>query len=410
MSKKKLLLIHHSGLLGGAGISLYNTWRTLEKKYEVICYIPNDPPDLLNFLREKGLNPYTFSFRLGKLTYYSGGNNLLKPRFWYHALHSLTQIKYWELVLRNVNPDFVLVNSKVLCWMGKLFKKRKIKSLCFVRETIPGSPKKLMNRFMKNMLDEFTAVAFLSEYDLLQTGLTKAQTVVSPDFLEIKEYKANNDRDVACANLNINPQNFKVLFVGGTDKLKGIDIALKAINILKNQEISLIVAGKDFGDIQGEGIKRTVSKIKNRKIIRFSEENKQYILQKGIQSKVKFIGIQKDMSDSFSACDILIFPMTEPHQARPAFEIGVQRKPVIISDFPNIREFVNHEVNGLIFEPNNPESLAKAILRLKDDKEMLRRLGNLNYEYTMKYHTEEYAMGKLIDKIDEIISGGQSNV
>jgi len=402
MKKKKILLIHHSGLLGGAGISLYNTWKTLEKKYDVVCYIPNDPPELLNFLKENGLNPQVFKFRLGKLTYYSGGNNLLNPRFWYHALHSFTQIRYWKQILLKESPDLVFVNSKVLCWMGKLVNGT-TKSICFVRETIPGSPKSLMNRLMKKMLDDFTAVAFLSEYDLLQTGLTKASTVVSPDFLDVDDYKEKNERELACKSLNINPGSFNVLFVGGTDKLKGLDIALNALIRLKDEDINLVIAGKNFGEITGYNFKQLIDRFKKRKMIKFSKQIKTLIEKNGIENKVNFIGIQKDMSDSFSACDVLIFPMVDPHQARPAFEIGVQKKTVIISDFPNIREFVQHGVNGLTFKPNNPDSLAEAILKIKNNKNLLKTLGNTNYEYTMKYHTEKYAMGRLIEKIDEVL-------
>lgn len=401
MKRKKILLIHHSGLLGGAGISLYNTWKAFKKKYDIVSCIPNDPPDLLRFLREKGLNPHTFNFRLGKLTYYSGGNNLLKPKFWYHALHSLFQISYWKKIISEEQPDLIIVNSKVLCWMGKLFKKTK--SLCFVRETILRSPKKIMNRIMRNMLDNFTVVAFLSEYDLHQTELNKAITVVSPDFLDITEYKDKLGREIACKNLNINSRSFNFLFVGGIDRLKGIDLALKAINILKNENITLVVAGNELGNISGNDIRYLISKIKKRKTIQFSKQIKAYIKQKSIEDKVKFIGIQNDMSVPFAACDILIFPMKEPHQARPAFEIGVQKKPVVITDFPNIREFVKDRVNGLTFEPANAEALAQAILKLKSDKKLLKRLGYSNYEYTMKYHTERYAMGTLMNKIDEIL-------
>ena len=86
------------------------------------------------------------------------------------------------------------------------------------------------------------------------------------------------------------------------------------------------------------------------------------------------------MSVPFAACDILIFPMKEPHQARPAFEIGVQQKPVIITDFPNIHELVKDGVNGLTFDPDNAEALAQAILILKSDKELLKRLGYLYWK------------------------------
>jgi glycosyltransferase involved in cell wall biosynthesis len=400
MNKKKILMIHHSGLIGGAGISFYNIWRSLEEKYNVVSYVADDPPDLLMFLKEKDFNPKSFPFRLGKLTYYSGGNNLWKPRFWYHALHSIFQIRYWKMVIKKENPDLIIVNSKVLCWMGKLFKRTK--SVCFVRETIPGNPGNIMNIIMRNLLDDFTLVAFLSEYDLLQTRLSKAKTIVSPDFLDVADYKDKLGKEVACEKLNINSSSFNVLFVGGIDRLKGIDLALKAINLLKDEDITLVVAGNDFGDTSENGHK-FINKFKKRKSIQFSKEIKTYVKQKGIENKINFIGVQTDISVAFSACDVLIFPMKAPHQARPAFEIGVQQKPVIITDFPNIREFVRDGFNGLTFEPNNPDSLVKAIMTFKNDKRMLEKLGNCNYEYTMKYHTERHAMGVLIDKIDEIL-------
>lgn len=401
MRRKKVLLIHHSGLMGGAGVSLFNMWKALEKDYEITCYIPNDPPELLEFLKSKNLYPRTFDFRLGKITYYSGGNNLLKPRFWYHSFHSLFQIKYWKEVLEREKPDMVLVNSKVLCWMSKLF--GEVKSVCFVRETIPAKPNNLMNQIMKKMLEKFSAVVFLSEYDMIQTDLKNTKTIVSPDFLNMKDYEEQITRDIACEYFNINKSSFNVLFAGGTDELKGIDLALQAMSYLKNENIQLIVAGKDHGQIHGRNMRSILKKFKKRKEIRYSNSIRLFIENNNIKHMIKFVGIQKKMSHIFSASDILIFPMKEPHQARPAFEIGVQRKPIIITDFPNIREFIQHEENGLTFKPNNAKDLADCILRLKNSPAFLREIGNSNFEKTKKFHLEEYAMKQLTRAINEII-------
>ena len=401
--QKKILLIHHSGLIGGAGISLYYTWMALKKQYNVVCYIANNPSDLLMFLKERGLNPQTFPFRLGKLTYYSGGNKLINPKLWYHAFHLIFQISYWKKIINEEQPDLVIVNSKVLCWMGMVFKALNKKSLCFVRETIPDNPKNIINRLMQCMLDTFTAVAFLSEYDLHQTRLKRAESVVSPDFLEVANYEDKLGRKVACQNINISSNSFNVLFVGGMDKLKGIDLLVKAANIIKNEDITFIVAGKDFEDAPCKSVNSLFKKLKTRENDKFSRKIKAYIKNQCIENKIKFIGIQKDISIAFSACDVLVFPMKEPHQARPAFEIGVQKKPVIITNFSNIREFVKDGYNGLTFEPNNPEQLANAILRLKNDKKLLEELGKNNFKYTMQYHIEKYAMDELINKIDEIL-------
>lgn len=404
--KKKVLLIHHSGLLGGAGISLYNTWKSLSEDYEVECFVPTDPPDLLNFLKSKGLKPKTFAFRLGKITYYSGGNKAYNLKFWYHALHSLTQIRYWSKVLEKEKPDLVLVNSKVLCWMGMIFKKHNLKSICFVRETIPGNPKRIMNFIMKKMLEQFTSVIFLTNYDLKQTNLkSHVRTAISPDFLRVTDYEKKVSRKEACEKLKLKPDSFTILFLGGMDKLKGIEVALKSLILLKNQDVQLVVAGKRNIENELKGIKKIIFHLKSKQTITFSRNIKKIIEENDISHKVHFIGIQRNLSDCFTASDVLIFPMILPHQPRPAFEIGVQKKPVIISDFPNIKEIVQNEVNGLTFQPNDEQSLANSILRLKENKELRNLLGDMNYQFTIKYHSEDFAMEQLRNEITYILGG-----
>ena len=102
--KKRILLIHHSGLLGGAGVSLYHTWIALKEKFDVMCYIPSYPPDLLDFLTEKGLRPKTFPFRLARLTYYSGGNHPLSLRFWYNAVPIVFRLLFGNGLLMRKGP------------------------------------------------------------------------------------------------------------------------------------------------------------------------------------------------------------------------------------------------------------------------------------------------------------------
>ena len=401
MKNKKILLIHHSGLLGGAGISLYYTWKALAEKYEVSCYVPSDPPELMEFLVSKGLKPTTYSFRLGKITYYSGGNTLVSPKFWYHALRIFTQLKFWKTIIKNESPDLVFVNSKVLCWMGVLF--NEMKSVCFVRETIPGKPKSIMNQIMRRLLDKFSLVAFLSEYDAHQTGLKNALTTISPDFLDVLEYEEIISREKACEKLGLNSEPFNVVFVGGKDPLKGLDIGLKAMSRLKDSRIQLIVAGYDKIIIHNHGFKGLIEKIKKQKVLKYSQNIDDYIIGNNIEDSVEYIGVQSDMRTVYTASDLLIFPMTKPHQARPAFEIGVQKKTVIISNFPNISEFVVDKKNGLTFKPNDYIELANAILRLKNDAEFRNRLGNENQEYTYKFHTAEYSVKELLSGIDKII-------
>lgn len=398
------MLIHHSGLIGGAGVSLLHTWEALKDKYDVTVYVPDTPSDFLNMLKSKGLNPKTYSFQIGTFSNYSGGTHLKNPKFWGKLALVFLQSKYWNTQFDEEKPDLVIVNSKVLCWMGILLKKKNIKSLCFVRETMPGSPRRLVNRIMNKILRSFTSVAFISQYDCDLEQLSESKCIISPDFMAWEEQDRTESRVESCKSLNIPIDTFKVLYVGGVNKMKGFETAIHAINELKSEKITLVVAGAPYLEIKSRGLKAFYQKCLKRKAIQFSKSMKKYIEVNKLENYIHFVGYQTDMKNCFLACDTLIFPMVFPHQARPAFEIGYYRKPVIISDFPNIREYVIDGNNGLTFEPNNSKELASAILRFKNSENLLNQIGLNNYYHAIHYHSKDYAITALEKGIDKILN------
>lgn len=406
MKKKKIVMIHHSGLIGGGSMSMYNNWLQLKDRYNVSCYVPNDPPHLMNFLKEQGLEPEIFTFRLGKITYYNGGNKITNIKFWYHSIRAIFQIPYWKKVLKKEKPDLIIINSKVLSWMGSLFKN--YKSICFVRETILGNPKNLVNKFLHKQLDKFSVVSFISNYDLEQTDLKHAQKIVSYNFLDIKNFEDQLGKRDACNKLGVNPNSFNIVFTGGIEKLKGIDIAVKALKILENENINLIVAGNDYKEFDKKKLSyynfySLMSKFKKRNSTKFANQIKQYIKENSLSNLVHFVGIKKNMAEVYSSSDLLIFPMNEPHQARPVFEIGVQKKPVIVTDFENIQEFVLDGENGLTFEVSNENELAECIIKLKKNKVLLKKLGENNYLKTLENHTVNANSRFIVNQIEKVL-------
>lgn len=389
---KKVLFIHHWSGLGGSGVSLYNTWEALQNEFQVVAYIPENPKDLKDFLNSKGLEPKTYSFTCGQIPYYSGGSNIFRLGFWYLIFNAIIQLPFWAKIIKEEKPDVVLVNSKVLCWMAFLLKNKK--SVCFVRETIKGSPNNFLNSMMRKMLDRFSLVSFLSEYDRNQTGC-KTNTVVSPDFLRMEDYSSGLTKEEACNILKINPDTFNIVFLGGYDPIKGLDLLIHAMNELKEENVSLIVAGNT--DIKKET--SFFKKLKVKKLLKYKTNIQDSIVNYKLEKKIHFTGIQKDMSTLFTTADVLVFPMKDPHQARPAFEIGVQKKPVIITDFPNVREFVVDGVNGITFNNEKPREIAEAILKLMKNRDVYKNMGEKNYLYTYLYHTKYNATKDLIEQI-----------
>lgn len=385
------MLIHHSGLLGGAGISLINNIKALAEENEVCVYLPSDPPDLKELLKREcpGVRAIAYGRRIGALTYYSGGDSPRKLRFWYRLMLIVKQWRYWNTVIEKENPDAVAVNSMILCWMSKLPAVRSRKSICFVRETKTGNPDNRLNRYIHTALERFSDVVFISKYDRDREALKTANAEVIYNYIDPTRLDSMVGREEAEKQLHLKEGVFRVLYVGGVVRMKGFDLAVRTV-LESRHPMELLAAGIGFDDAMNA---------KSEEVRRYVGEMKTLLEREDPEHRVRMLGKQGNMSACYAACDVLVFPMRSPHQARPAFEAGFFGKPVIISDFENIREFVSDGVNGLLVEPDRADSLRQKIEYLYENREAAIRMGENNRERCLSCHSMEQNSRKITEII-----------
>ena len=391
----KVLFIHHSGILGGAGISLINVVKSVAREHNVFVGVSSDPDDILTLLRQLSFeNPnikvFSYGRRIGAITYYSGGDTLFSPRLIYRYLLSFKQRKYWNRKIKEINPDVVITNSKILCWMSGLTQLKCRKSICFVRETVKGNRKTFLNNQIAKKLDKYKKVVFLSEYDKKLENLKCAEAYVVHNFISSDQFDTTLSKNEAINLLSLPKDKFYVLYVGGVSEMKGFDLIVQAV-LRMDDDVHLIVAGNDF---------KQARVTKNKSEIDYVDKWQSHIEKEDKKGRIHFLGRVKNMSSCYAACDVLVFPMRSPHQSRPAFEAGLFMKPIIISDFENISEFVRNNENGLRFPPNDVEALTNAIMSLRND-ELRKRLGKNNYLNTLENHNKEKSCEKIRMLIEE---------
>ena len=85
---------------------------------------------------------------------------------------------------------------------------------------------------------------------------------------------------------------------------------------------------------------------------------------------------RNDIQRLLELSDLLVFPATTPHFARPAIEAAAAARPTIVSNLPGMRELVVDGVTGLHVPPDAPEALADALRRLLADADLRRRMGD----------------------------------
>lgn len=117
-----------------------------------------------------------------------------------------------------------------------------------------------------------------------------------------------------------------------------------------------------------------------------------------LQDRVLFTGFRDDLENVFQAFDV--FAMASLHESFPLsiLEAMAAGKPVVTTGVGGIPEIVKDGVSGLIVKPDDPASLADAVVSILSDRQRAKRMGEVSKDIVQKNFTLQGA----VDKIDLI--------
>jgi len=179
--------------------------------------------------------------------------------------------------------------------------------------------------------------------------------------------------------------SFVMVYEGGMDLQDGLDIlipaAVKIVEKIPNAEFLMVGDGK------------VVPKIK------------QEIKRFGLERNFVFTGWVRyeDVAKHISRADmgLVILPDTISARTRvtlKTFEYWACGKPIIAPRLEALTEIID-EKNGVLYHPENPESLANSVIKIYEDHELRWRL-----EMQSLKEAKKYEWSKLGDDIASIFS------
>ena len=350
----KILIVHHCDSWGGAGVSLRDVCRMLVPMHDVTVCLPHLYSDVDSELRKiDGIKITSIESDMGMISAYNGGPRFISRTFAKSFLKTYESRSKLRSIL-DEKYDLVILNSITLAWAAKLVKKMGSKAVVYVRETKVNNPGYYLCRHLINKYCD--GVLFISDHDKKAASFKAENQYVVRDCLDFNLYETALTRDEACNRLGLNKDKFNLLYVGGDDELKGYSVMLAAMSRITDKKVQLIVAGNVRED------------------------------KKMASESITYLGRVFDMPTLYRASDVLVFPSTKGHQARPVFEAGAAGLPVIISDFPETADEVRAGVNGLVFEPCDATTLANKIKEVHNSVEFAKQLGAKNKEYAKERH------------------------
>lgn len=379
---KKLVFFHHNTMSVGAGLSALHILRSIPtSEFDITVSLPMGRGDLEDKLLACGIRvrrdfpkPYSYMHISG----YS--YRAISISHVHNIMDVLQYTKIVKRVIREEQPDIVIVNSMTLFWIGNIVKRvnADIKLICFDRETYCHGSFGLRTHYIKNKLNRyFDKIVFLSEFDKNETGKENDKYVVITDKVDVEKYTRLNL--YSCREeLNL-PMNDKlILFVGGVSKLKGIETALKMINYMK-QDAKLVVLQYEKTVIPKGRLRYLIQRGRGMGTAYWCEN---YIKSQELSGKLILRGCTDEVEKYFVACDLIVFPSMEPHQARPIFEAGAAQRPIIVSEFDNTKEFLSDE-NGWTASSINYKQWAKLAEEILKGGEAVSARVKINFDKTL---------------------------
>ena len=402
VKNKKMLIIHHCGSIGGAGLSLLHILRALKHlPLDVTVYCPNKPDDMIKEINKIGYECISEPAEIPIIEHFSGSDRFFMN---FRNIRNIIDISKRknevEKLIKDVSPDIIAVNSMTLSYVGKIAKSNGIKSVCFHRETYAKGLFGIRTKYIKKSLsNDFDKVVFISNFDLEQSGHMENDSYVITDKVILNEY-INDSHDINSKdNIIRMPENtVKVLYAGGMSSLKGAHIIISALAKCKSN-VHLIF-------LQYDGVKRKkclsdYSGVKNKLRYMLGKDYSAKILslieKYDLWNKVHFFPVTNKVEQYFNISDLVVFPSTSAHQARPIYEAGAASKPIIISESQNIAEFVSEGENGFLFKNGDINQLANLIDKLADNNDLRKSMGNNNYFKTIENHDFSKLKDELLD-------------
>jgi len=179
---------------------------------------------------------------------------------------------------------------------------------------------------------------------------------------------------------------YDIIFVGRLEKQKGVDVLLKANQILKEKyHRKLRVA------IVGDGSLRNYLK--------------KLSIQYDIDESINFLGVRKDVLEFMRKASIFVLPSRWEGFGLVLLEAMSVGVPVIATKVGGIPEIIEDSKDGILVEPENPTELANTILKLLDDEKLRDRLSrNAFQKVKMEYSIEKYAK-TMLEFYRDLLSG-----
>ena len=123
----------------------------------------------------------------------------------------------------------------------------------------------------------------------------------------------------------------------------------------------------------------------------------------GLGDRVVFAGHRPDIPAVLAAIDVLCISSTYEGTPLALFEAMAAGKPIVSTAVDGCREVLADELTGLLTPPQDPDRLARALVRMRRDADLRQRLGAAAAAESGRYDIAE-CVRRIESLYDEVLA------
>lgn len=231
-------------------------------------------------------------------------------------------------------------------------------------------------------IDAIIAISESVKKTLIEAGIPPGTIETIPSGIDLSPYEERVSKDHLRRELHLAAEDFLVGTIGHLSEDKSHETFIRAAGILRKRapRIKLIIAGK--GPLEKE-LKRTAEKIQ-------------------VEGSVFFLGFRGDVPQILSSLDVFVLPSLQEGLGSIILDAMASRLPVVASNVGGIPEVVVNRETGILVPADDPDSLAEAVLRLYENRDMARKFGARGREIVRQNYSVESMAERVIQLYDKL--------
>jgi len=339
-------------------------------KKELVAYLPQFVEGIREFADSKGIS-----------------YDLLHSHYWMSGMAAIELKKYWDVPIINMFHTLGVMKNRVAQSPDEIEGEYRIDG---EREVI-----KAVDKIIAATPAEYAQLLWLYQADVNKI------MVIPPGVDICRFYPIPSDE--AKEYIGVPPCGRMLLFVGRIEPLKGLDVLIEAISIIRQNDVlkenpfCLAIIGGEAEDSSDD------DNIEMSHIKALSEKY-------GLSDLVTFLG--KKSQDSlpyyYSAADAVVVPSQYESFGMVALEAMACGTPVVASHIGGLPYLVQDGITGFTVPVDDPQELANRLTSLIQDPGLRDRMGKQAVQVAQDYAWDKIA-SKLLVVYKELLSNSARN-